>query len=227
MPDQLTINSPITTTTTGGNLKKASLVGGLLAVAALGLNVSGTGVVVSPSSTRAVAHKAAPFSFVDPSSIRKRKSGFSQSGILNIPLDNTYNNQISSHFLVADHMKTLIERVDSFSGLEEGWDGYDADTVEREVINNAISFLTGMPNYYVNFLSEFSLMPTNYGTIIVEWSAADNSFVSVEVGYDQIAYFCNVHGRKWASEQNMRINSGNYTEHIVSALTRLYSPNLV
>lgn len=227
MPEQIILDLG-TVTNNSGNLNKASWVSGLVVAAALGLNFGCANASTSSLVSRAVPSASIAKAFADPYSHRKRKNGFaSPSSSLEVVLDNTNNSdQISSISLTNDHMSTLIKRADSFFGLAEGWDGYDADAPDKDAIYNTISFLKSIPSAFTSHLSEYSLVPTNYGTITVEWSNDDDNFVSVEIGYDQIAYFYEIHGESWASEENYKVKSDNYTDGIISALSRLYSHSI-
>lgn len=209
-----------------GTYGRTSLLGGVFALA-LTLNIGATTAAASSTgsgiTTTSPVSKTATESPL-PNTGRKRRIKQISSAI-SIVTDNTSNNEVSSLSSSSDHMSTLLKRVDSFAHLKDGWDGYGGDAPEQATVDNMIAFLSLVPSNYINNLSEYSLMPTSYGTITLEWSTDDDSFVSVEVGHDQIAYFYDIHGEEGTSNGNIQIKSENYSDGIVSALERLYAPN--
>lgn len=227
MTDQLTLSIHTNTaTTTAGNYNVASIVGLALA---LTLNMTTVPAAASRlgtgTSLSAQNFTARPNLSINSHQRKKRKSGINK-GSLCVVADNTSDNQISRISLTSDHMDTLLKKVESFTNLNDGWDGHEGDAPDQETVNNAITFLSSIPNTYINNLSQYRLAPTSYGTIVMEWKAFNSDFVYVEIGYDQIAYFWEIDGEKSDSDENILINSDKYYNGVVAALSKLYSPVL-
>ena len=228
MPDQIIVFMPATASTMNagnGSNGRPGIIGGMIAVV-LTLNMS-----IPTASTSTIGEgmiSGVPASTYVPESaygsITRRRKNDQGSSRVSTPVDHTSNNQVSSVPSASDHMSTLLTRVDSFAHLSDGWDGYEGDAPDQATVNNVVSFLGSLPSTFINNLTEYSLKPTSYGTINLEWALHDTDFVSVEIGHSQIAYFYEVKGVKGESSENIIFGSENYTSGVFSALKSLYTP---
>lgn len=79
-------------------------------------------------------------------------------------------------------MNTGINTIESFRGLEKGWNGYDAETIPDSLIDRAIEFSK-------LFSCAYEVFPTNRGTLQFEWFIEGKLYVEVEVFLDKIEVF--------------------------------------
>ena len=137
------------------------------------------------------------------------------------------NVTLQNNYFLAKHMDTLKRRINSFKSLEDGWDGYGGEPPMDDVINNALTFIQEMPSPFVHLLQADNLYPTPYGTISIEWSRADNQFVSVEIGTAKLAYFYEILESQGESPGNLDFSQKQYSQDIIAALKNLYHTELI
>jgi hypothetical protein len=74
----------------------------------------------------------------------------------------------------------LLNTIETFKELKPDWDGYGANSISLEVIENAKTFLNNFNNS-----ENFEVFPTALGTILFE-SKTDNPFITYEIFKDKI-----------------------------------------
>jgi len=137
------------------------------------------------------------------------------------------NVNLQNNYFLAKHMDTLKKRINSFKSLEDGWDGYGGEPPMEEVINNALTFIQEIPSPFIHLLEADNLYPTPYGTISIEWSRAEDQFVSIEIGTDKVAYFYENLEDIGESPSNLEFSQKQYSQSILIALKNLYHTELI
>lgn len=85
-------------------------------------------------------------------------------------------------------LSRFISRLNTIKNLENNWDGMNAAKVEEIVVENTMYLLTNILDYELNRISEDSVIPTPYGTILVELITETTDFV-IEISEDEISYY--------------------------------------
>ena len=85
--------------------------------------------------------------------------------------------------------------------LPKNWDGYNASVISRTVFDNSCAFLQKIDNSIENLLSEDDIVPTPYGTIVMDF-IKDENLVSVEIGEDTIGFFT-----EFKNDENIEVDS--------------------
>ncbi|MFN8117436.1 MAG: hypothetical protein U0W65_15070 [Bacteroidia bacterium] len=124
--------------------------------------------------------------------------------------------------VLIDNKHSIISKLSSFSQLPENWDGHDAIPPYNEAISNCIKFLNRLPENIISIISNDSLVPTNYGTIVFNLSNSNNEIVSLEFGKTKIGFYT-----KFNDNHNFQINEISYNYNLlppdlISAITKLY-----
>jgi hypothetical protein len=143
------------------------------------------------------------------------------------PVALNQNTSLQNNYFLAKHMDTLKKRINSFKSLEDGWDGYGGEPPMEEVINNTLTFIQELPSPFVHLLQADNLYPTPYGTISIEWSRADDQFVSVEIGTEKLAYFYEILQNPGESPDNLDFSQKEYSQDIIAVLKELYHTELI
>ena len=81
----------------------------------------------------------------------------------------------------------VINRILSFSELNNDWDGDGAVPPSSDVIDNSTSFYRSIPEFIAKRVNPGDIYPSPYGTIFMEWQLADKR-ITVEVGKLKIGY---------------------------------------
>jgi len=88
--------------------------------------------------------------------------------------------------------------------LNNNWDGCGAIKPDYDVYLNANDFLDKLDNKILNCLNEDNIIPTPYGTIVLDFQKESN-LISVEIGEKQIGFFT-----EFSSGQNYESNGFNF-----------------
>ena len=89
----------------------------------------------------------------------------------------------------AYHRGLLCKHVEELAELADDWDGYGGTGPSVQTVGNVHRLLTELSPDAVQRLHQESLTPTPYGTITLEWEAAPDRFLRVEMGDTEWAYF--------------------------------------
>lgn len=68
-----------------------------------------------------------------------------------------------------------LKKLDIMAHLEKNWDGYNADPIPLEVIDNALTLLNKVKDYNPN------IFPTKADSVQFEWYNDKNEYLEVEV----------------------------------------------
>ena len=80
------------------------------------------------------------------------------------------------------------QELSEFVCLPDNWDGYGGIPLELAAYENANHFLDQVDRNILKYLSQESLQPTPYGTVVMDFQKGRN-LVSVEIGNDKIGFF--------------------------------------
>lgn len=120
--------------------------------------------------------------------------------------------------------KELLAQMDLFNSLTKNWDGHNAIPPSHKVINNTKNIIEYIPSYYKYQLNSDSVVPTPYGTVVIDFYNHSKELVSIEVGETKIGYFTEFITGDNPSSEGESISDNTYSEQIIAALKRLY-PN--
>ncbi|MBR2507659.1 MAG: hypothetical protein IKB70_12395 [Bacilli bacterium] len=96
------------------------------------------------------------------------------------------------------------QELSEFVCLPQNWDGYGAIPLELAAYENANHFLDQIDRGILKYLSQESLQPTPYGTVIMDFQKG-HDLVSVEIGNDKIGFFT-----KFKNHKNFFSNGESY-----------------
>lgn len=82
----------------------------------------------------------------------------------------------------------LSQRLSELVCLSPDWDGYGAAVPDIATYTTAIAFLKRIDQKTLSYLTEDDIVPTPYGTIVLDFSNGEN-LVSIEIGENRIGFF--------------------------------------
>jgi predicted enzyme involved in methoxymalonyl-ACP biosynthesis len=117
----------------------------------------------------------------------------------------------------------MLLKVSEFESLQENWDGHNAKPISKKVIFNANMFLKRLPGYYSDKLNIEDIVPTPYGTIVIDWYNEDEELLSMEIGKTKIGYFTEFHHNDNALSKGIDFED-NYSipNELINVLRSLY-----
>ncbi len=115
---------------------------------------------------------------------------------LNAPVDISSNDVMPSAYQSVDVFAytspvvydALSQRLSALVNLPQDWDGYGASVPDIATYTTAIAFLKKIDQKTLSYLDEDDIVPTPYGTIVLDFSNGEN-LVSVEIGENKIGFF--------------------------------------
>lgn len=79
----------------------------------------------------------------------------------------------------------MIENIHSFKSLEQGWNGYDSDPVDHELITHSISFIKEFfAGVGTDKVVQFKVFPTARDSIQIEIGRSTKKYLEVEISLD-------------------------------------------
>lgn len=102
-------------------------------------------------------------------------------------------NTLGVRLLVSPNVKeALLEnfksKLQSLTQLKDNWDGYSASQPSKRAIRQASVFLVGLPLKVLQYLDEEDIVPTPYGTIVIDLYRGKNR-LSLEFGESKVGFF--------------------------------------
>lgn len=91
---------------------------------------------------------------------------------------------MSELFAARAEISSLLDRLDGFAALKEGWNGYDALPIEKESYENAKAAIRQMP---VGQAGLWNVFPNTNGTILL--TAKGRHLASISIGNTGFSYF--------------------------------------
>ena len=85
-------------------------------------------------------------------------------------------------------VEKLKNRLQSLNKLADNWDGYGASRPHKLAIRQATAFLTGLHLKVLQYLDEEDIVPTPYGTIVIDLYREKNR-LSIEFGESKVGFF--------------------------------------
>ncbi|WP_157579269.1 hypothetical protein [Spirosoma montaniterrae] len=73
--------------------------------------------------------------------------------------------------------------------LTSNWDGYGADVIKSQVIDNTVSIFEALSYSHRYSIDKEDIIPSSHGTISLEWSNDRGDTFAVEVGKTTVSYF--------------------------------------
>ena len=124
--------------------------------------------------------------------------------------------------VVYSNKQNVLTDIMSFLSLPESWDGHDAIPPYLDSVSNCVKFLNRLPNTVIDGILIKDIIPSNYGTIILDLFNSKQEKVSLEFGKTKIGFYT-----KFQDEQNYQINEIQYNYNslppdLISAITKLY-----
>jgi hypothetical protein len=119
--------------------------------------------------------------------------------------------------------ETQINKIKSFQRLSANWDGHNGVKPSIQVMNNAVHFLYTIPKSYRNLLSEESIVPTPYGTIVFDWYNEKEELISIEIGEEKLGFFTELPKAKNPFSNNLPIFNYYLPKEISVIFQQLYS----
>lgn len=99
------------------------------------------------------------------------------------------------HFM-STVLQEIKQKINEISRLTYNWDGYGAIAIPDKVINNSFKFIDTLNASNIQFeTTSLSLVPTPYGTIVLDLTREDN-LVSIEIGLDSVGFFAEIYGHE-------------------------------
>ena len=89
----------------------------------------------------------------------------------------------------------VLETIRNLRRLTSNWDGYGADTICSEVIENTISLFEVLSYSHRYAIDKDDITPLSHGTISLEWFNDQGDSFAVEIGKTTIAYFSPTHSQ--------------------------------
>ena len=122
-----------------------------------------------------------------------REYSRNQSGTINVPHDYLRNNTIKLKLRVSPTVLESIHlmirnRLMEICNLKDNWDGYGAIQPKNTTIRQVISTLSCLDLKVLQFLEDEDIIPTPYGTIVVDLYRGSNR-LSIEFGESKIGFF--------------------------------------
>lgn len=97
-------------------------------------------------------------------------------------------------------LSKYMERFNLISSLEYNWDGHKAVTISQEVIDNTKDLLRKIPDHLLVDLGIEDIVPSPYGTIVIETEKGDNE-INIEIGKNEFSYFANIGEASYDEEE--------------------------
>lgn len=86
------------------------------------------------------------------------------------------------------YTKKFDSRLRTILSLEDNWDGENAVAIDPQIIDHTESLLENLNDFNLNKIDEESILPTPYGTIIIEVTQS-NTDIIIEIGSEEISYY--------------------------------------
>jgi hypothetical protein len=83
----------------------------------------------------------------------------------------------------------FLERIEELSRLKDNWDGYDAASIDAHIVSITRNFILNIKYNFIKHLDKEDIIPTNYGTIIIEWYYQSKVVISLEIANNGKAFF--------------------------------------
>jgi hypothetical protein len=119
-------------------------------------------------------------------------------------------------------IEKMILKISGFKILGPDWDGHNAIPPSKEAILNSIALLKNLPEKYQDTLSIDEIIPTHYGTIILDWYNSKEELVSLEVGKTKVGYFTEFNIGESPFSNGIECNNLAFPQEIIYALDRLH-----
>jgi hypothetical protein len=120
----------------------------------------------------------------------------------------------------------IIKKISSFSYLSNNWDGHGAISLSSNVLNNAIRFISSLPETVLSEVSANSIVPTPYGSIVFDFERGED-LVSVEIGERKIGFFSEFQMSENNSLEGVSFNQENLPIELQKAFNKLYKEDTI
>jgi hypothetical protein len=119
-----------------------------------------------------------------------------------------------------NYLKPYKDRINNFSVLEDGWDGYGAGAPNSIVRKNTISLISKLPKQYLDMVKVDEITPSTYGTICVDWYGINcDEYLCVEIGDKESAYFFKINGK----QNSVKVKIKDILDNIIPILNVIYA----
>jgi hypothetical protein len=108
----------------------------------------------------------------------------------------------------------LKNEIDSFTTLENNWDGYGAIPVVNEVAQSTKQLIPMLGAYFIDRVTD--IFPNPHGTITIEWENRKREKLSLEIGQNNYSYFV-----KFENTNPKFVNGENILTHLKNITTDL------
>ena len=102
-------------------------------------------------------------------------------------------NSVSKTSTFSPELERIKNEINSYSRLSAGWDGDDSEPIPKQVVLNAVSFVSALGSF-LELIDEDYIYPTGDGTIVIDFQNDSKDLVSVEVRRSSIGYFFQTQG---------------------------------
>lgn len=95
-----------------------------------------------------------------------------------------------------------FSRLHKIGNLDNNWDGHQASDIDAIIIENTINILKKIPDYLLADIDVEDIIPTPYGTIMIE-SEKDKNEISIEIGESELSFYTEINSTTY--ENNLSI----------------------
>lgn len=120
-----------------------------------------------------------------------------------------------------DQWNSIRTKIESFTHLENNWDGYGAIPLSREVADVAQSFMQSLPDIYLDVLDPENISPTPYSTIMFDWENTDH-YISLEIGEKEANFFAELPGGEKVESDNITMDKNIPPSAFIATMEKLY-----
>lgn len=90
-------------------------------------------------------------------------------------------------------LERIKNEINSYSRLVAGWDGEDSEPIPKQVVLNAVSFVSSLGSF-LELIDQDYIYPTGDGTIVIDFQNDFKDLVSVEIRRSSVGYFFQTQG---------------------------------
>lgn len=83
---------------------------------------------------------------------------------------------------------------------------YIKGLINKTVKDGSLFVVNKIPDNLLSYLNFEDICSTDYGTIIIDWESEDDStFLSLEIGENEIGYFSEINGTHFEQENSIKM----------------------
>lgn len=90
-------------------------------------------------------------------------------------------------------LERIKNEINSYSMLVPGWDGEESEAIPKQVVFNALSFVSSLGSF-LELIDQDYIYPTGDGTIVIDFQNDLKDLVSVEIRRSSVGYFFQTQG---------------------------------